>query len=225
VTWAFRQARAFHAERGLRLSARLRVARGGAAWRRLLGGPAADRYAGYADLRGTVLLGPAATAGLEGLRRARDGGRLSPADADAAVMGLAVLLHETLHATGPAARADALGTRSGRAFEEGFTEAATDDLLGRFVAGLDLPARMRARLAAGVARRRHAYGPEVGFARRMSARATRSAVGSPRARAWRIMVADTWGAGRWTRLAAATGRDEAVLRGLAAARTTRGALR
>jgi hypothetical protein len=59
----------------------------------------------------------------------------------------------------------------------------------------------------------------------MSARATRSAVGSARARAWRIMVADTWGADRWTGLTAATGRDEATLRGLAAARTRGGALR
>jgi hypothetical protein len=226
VTWAYRQARIFHARRGVHLKAKLRVARTRSGWRRLLGGPAANRYAGYADLRGTVLLGPAATAGLASIRGARGGARnLSRADADAAVMGLAVLLHETIHATGPVSRTDSLTTRSGLAFEEGFTEAATEDLLYVFVTSLRLPPKVRSRLAAGVRRRAHAYRPEVAFARRMSRLATKSPATSTRARAWRIRVADRWGADRWTLLSDATGRSERVLRRQAAARTTRGALR
>ena len=59
----------------------------------------------------------------------------------------------------------------------------------------------------------------------MSARATGAAATSARARSWRIAVADTWGADRWTRLAAATDRSEATLRRQAIARTTRGAFR
>jgi len=50
----------------------------------------------------------------------------------------------------------------------------------------------------------------------MSAAGTRSAAGSARARGWRIRVADTWGGDRWSRLATATGRDEAALRARAA---------
>ena len=61
----------------------LRVARSRGGWRQLLGGRAADRYAGFADLRGTVLLGPAATAGLASIRGRRAGrGGLSRADAE-----------------------------------------------------------------------------------------------------------------------------------------------
>ena len=63
------------ARRGVRLKAKLRVARSRSGWRQLLGGPAADRYAGYADLRGTVLLGPAATAGIASIRGAQGGAR------------------------------------------------------------------------------------------------------------------------------------------------------
>jgi hypothetical protein len=226
VTWAYRQARLFHQRRGLRLTAKLRVARTRSGWRQLLGGPAADRYAGYADLRGTVLLGPAATAGLASIHGAQGGARnLSRADADAAVMGLGVLLHETIHATGPQVRTDALTTKSGLAFEEGFTEAATEDLLYVFVTGLDLPPAVRSTLARAVLRRPRAYRPEVTFARRMSHLATKSPATSVKARAWRIKVADTWGADRWELLSDATGRSEAVLRRQAAARTTRGALR
>jgi hypothetical protein len=165
---------------------------------------------------GEVFLGPSATSALELARRpvghgAGSDGR-SRADADRMVMGAAVLLHETLHATGPSALADATGSHSGRAFEEGFTEAATLDLLAPFVAGLDMPARRRARLLAAVPRYRAAYGAEVAWARRLSARATGSPSGSRRARAWRIRVADTWGTDRWARLAAATRGDEELLR-------------
>jgi hypothetical protein len=226
VTWAYRQARTFHSRRGVHLRAKLRVARSRSGWRRLLGGRTADRYAGYADLRGTVLLGPAATAGLASIRGARGGARnLSRADADAAVMGLAVLLHETIHASGPVSRTDSLTTKSGLAFEEGFTEAATEDLLYVFAASLRLPPKVRGRLAAAVRRRAHAYRPEVAFARRMSRLATRTPATSSTARAWRIRVADRWGADRWALLADATGRSERVLRKQAAARTTKGALR
>jgi hypothetical protein len=226
VRWAYRQARTFHARRGVRLKATLRVARTRAAWRTVLGGRAADRYAGYADLRGTILLGPAATAGVASIRGAHGGARrLSRADADAAVMGLSVLLHETIHATGPKARTDSLTTKSGLAFEEGFTEAATADLLFVFVTSLDLPPGVRGPLAGAAVRRKAAYGPEVAFARRMSRLATGRPASSGTARAWRIRVADTWGADRWDRLADAVRRSETVLRRQAAARTTRGALR
>jgi hypothetical protein len=59
----------------------------------------------------------------------------------------------------------------------------------------------------------------------MSRLATRRPASSAAARAWRIRVADTWGADRWDRLADAVDRSETVLRRQAAARTTRGALR
>jgi hypothetical protein len=145
------------------------------------------------------------------------GETISRADVDRMAMALAVLLHETLHATGPSATDDVAGTRSGRAFEEGFTEAATIDLLRRFAASLDLPAGLRGRLAAAVRRYRSAYRAEVAWVRRLSATATGAAPMSRRARAWRVHVADTWGAGRWTRLAAATRRDEEALRASAPA--------
>ncbi|MGE3235938.1 MAG: hypothetical protein AB7O78_19720 [Thermoleophilia bacterium] len=215
VTWAWREVRQFHARRGVRVDARLRVARTPAAWRRLLTGVEASRYRGYATLGGDVLLGPAAVRGLEALGAGRERGRgtrPSRADLDGAAAALAVLLHETLHASGPAAREDALGTRSGRAFEEGMTEAATADLMRPFAAGLRLEAGLRARLVAAVGRRPVAYPAATAWARRMSARATGAAAGSRKARAWRIRVADTWGADRWERLAAATGLDESALR-------------
>lgn len=226
VTWAYAQVRRFLRQRGVPLTARLRVARNAGQWRRLLGISDASRYTGYSTLRGRILLGPAVTRGLEAVAGARVGGArvraralgASRADLDEAVLGLAVLLHESLHESGPVARGDILGTRSGRAFEEGFTEAATDDLLSGFVARLDLPPGLRARLGEAVARYRPAYGAEVAWARRMSVRATHAPAGSARAQAWRVRVADRWGSGRWTRLAAATGRDEATLRADAAAR-------
>jgi hypothetical protein len=216
VAGVFRAARRFHARRGLPLAAGLRVARTGAEWRRVLGVADARAYSGFAAFDGTVFLGPAATRALE-LLGAAGGGGLSRADVDRIAMGLAVLLHETLHATGPQAADDVAGTRSGRAFEEGFTEAVTLDLLPSFAASLELPAGMERRVRAAVRRYRPAYGAQVAWARRLSARATGAAPGSARARAWRRAVADGWGAGRWARLAEATRLDEDALRPMAAA--------
>ncbi len=218
VAWARQQARRFHRSRGVRLTARVRVARTAGAWQTLLGVADAREYSGFTSFDGAVFLGPSATGGLQLLVDARHrvrvgvGETISRADVDRMTMALAVLLHETLHATGPSAADDVSTTRSGRAFEEGFTEAATLDLLRPFVARLDVPAPLRARLAAAVARYRTGYRSEVAWARRMSARATRSAASSRRARAWRIAVADTWGPQRWTRLAVATGTAEDELR-------------
>ncbi len=223
VAWAREQVRRFHARRGVRLTARVRVARSADAWRRILGVDDTLAYSGYTSFEGAVLLGPSATRALQLLvdarRRARVGvgETISRADVDRMAMGLAVLLHETLHATGPSAADDVAGTRSGRAFEEGVTEAATIDLLRRFVVRLDVPAGLRRRLLAAVPRYRSAYGAEVAWARRLSARATGSKAGSGRARAWRIRVADTWGADRWTRLSAATRTPEEQLRAAAPA--------
>jgi hypothetical protein len=213
VAWAYAGVRRLHATRGLRLTARLRVATTPAAWRRLIGAPAAARFTGYTTLDGRLLLGPAATRGLAALRGGRVApGTLSRAQLDRSVLGLAVLLHESLHATGPFARADVAGTNSGRALEEGLTEAATRDLLRRLIARLDAPAPLRRALGAAAARYRGAYPREVTWVRGLSAQATHRPAGSTRARAWRIRVADTWGAGRWTRLAGAVGRPEEALR-------------
>jgi hypothetical protein len=213
VAWAYAQVRRLHATRGLRLTARLRVATTPAAWRRLIGAPAAARFTGYTTLDGRLLLGPAATRGLAALRRGRVApGALSRAQLDRSVLGLAVLLHESMHATGPLARADIAGTNSGRALEEGVTEAATRDLLPRLIARLDAPAPLRRALGAAAARYRGAYPREVAWVRGLSTQATHRPAGSARARAWRIGVADTWGAGRWARLAAAVGRSEEALR-------------
>ena len=222
MAWVHRQARRFHARRGVRLAGRLRVARTSVAWRRILGVADARTYSGFTTLEGAIFLGPAATDVLEvvgrsGRARAWRGAVPSRADADRMTMALALLLHETLHATGPLAVEDVTGSRSGLAFEEGFAEAATVNLLRPFVAGLDLPATLRQRLLAAVGRYRPAYRAQVAWARRLSATATGSPPGSPRARAWRIRVADTWGAGRWARLAAATRIDEQALRASAAA--------
>ena len=159
VAWAYAQTRRFHRQRGVRLSAAVEVARDAAAWRRLLGVSSAARYSGYSTLRRRILLGPAATRGLEELGRIRSRGaaaKVSRADLDGAVLGLAVLLHESLHETGPVDRVDALETRSGRAFEEGVTEAATLDLLRGLVSSLDVPAGLRARLLAAAGRYRRA---------------------------------------------------------------------
>ena len=91
VAWVVGQLRGFHRERGVRLTARVRVARDSAAWRRVLGTTAAARYTGYSTLRGDILLGPAATRGLEvvgalGLGAGRVGAT-SRADLDGAVLG------------------------------------------------------------------------------------------------------------------------------------------
>ena len=105
ISWAYAQVRRFNARRGLTTRARLRVARNASQWRRAIGPARARRYSGYSTLRGQILLGPIATRGLERLgsaRRARRAGPGGPlrADLDRGVLGLAVLLHESLHETG-----------------------------------------------------------------------------------------------------------------------------
>ncbi|MGD9696605.1 MAG: hypothetical protein AB7V42_13230 [Thermoleophilia bacterium] len=220
IGWAYGRTQAFHRSRArLQLTARVRVARSSASWKRLLGTPYAGRFQGFATMRGQILLGPAAARGLEALGRWRRatliGARTRPpsrADIDRMALGLAVLLHESIHATGPAARTDVTTTRSGRAFEEGFTEAATVDLLPAYVRSLGLPARLRAPVLAGVRRYRPAYPAERAWARGLSAAVTGRPAGSATARRWRIAVADRWGANRWALLAQATGRDAAALR-------------
>jgi hypothetical protein len=133
-------------------------------------------------------------------------------DLDRMVFGLSVLLHETIHASGPTARDDFRDTPSGRSFEEGFTEAATVDLLPRLVRTLGLPPRLEAALLAAARRYRPIYAGPVAWARSLSARATGTLAGSPAAAAWRIGVADRWGPDRWDRLARAVGSGEAALR-------------
>ena len=197
--------------------ARARRAHGGRV-AELLGVADAREYSGFTSFDGAVFLGPSATRGLQLLVDARHrvrvgvGETISRADVDRMTMALAVLLHETLHATGPSAADDVASTRSGRAFEEGFTEAATLDLLRPFVARLDVPAPLRARLAAAVARYR------TGYAARWRGRGgcPPARRGRRRARDGRApggsRVADTWGPQRWTRLAVATGTAEDELR-------------
>ncbi len=191
VAWVHRQARRFHARRGVRLAGGLRVARTPAAWRRILGVADARAYSGFTTLQGDDLPRARRHGRPGGRRPQRTGARLggavpSRADADRMTMALALLLHETLHATGPLAVEDVTGSRSGLAFEEGFAEAATVDLLRPFVAGLDLPAALRQRLLAAVGRYRPAYRAQVAWARRLSATAT----GSPRGIAARPRLAD-----------------------------------
>ena len=215
VLWAVARVRGFQSRRGLRLRSAVLVARSATRWRSLLGAAGAGRYTAYTTFRGDLLLGPAATRGLDALGRGRRAGpRAAPshADLDAMVMGLAVLLHESLHATGPVAAADIRGTRSGRAFEEGFVEATTVDLLPSLIGALDVPPPLGAGLRAAARRYRPAYRAERSWARRMSARATRRPAGSPAARGFRAGVTDRWGSDRWTRLARATGLGEAALR-------------
>ena len=217
VRAAFAAAKRLHARRGLTVDARLLVARNGTLWRRVLR-RSAGRFQGYATLRGRIYTGPAATRAIEALHRARRNPRAGPprAELDSYVSGLAVLLHETLHASGPQEVDDVRAARSGRVFEEGFTEAVTIDLLRPYVAALRLPPPLRGRMLMAARRYRPAYPGSVAWARARSAEATGSPAGSRAARAFRIRVADRWGADRWTRLAAATGRDEASLRAQAA---------
>jgi hypothetical protein len=136
----------------------------------------------------------------------------SRVDLDRMVFGLAVLLHETLHAGGPASRDDFRDSRSGRSLEEGLTEAATVDLLPRLVRALDAPARLERGLLAAARRYRPIYPGPVAWVRNLSARATGGAPASAKATAWRIGAADRWGADRWDRLARALGSTEAALR-------------
>lgn len=166
-----------------------------------------------------MLLGPAATAGLNALHRVRIAARRpqarsrpSRADLDRMVMGLAVLLHESLHVTGPAIPEDYHLDPGARALEEGLTEAATVDLLPRYVRSLPLPRALAPRLRAAARRYRPAYRPQVTWVRQMSARATGAGVNSPTARAWRVRAADRWGPERWDLLASTLGTDADALR-------------
>ncbi len=168
---------------------------------------------------GTVFLGPAATAGLNALHRARITARRpatakrrpSRADLDRMVMGLAVLLHETLHVTGAPMPIDVHHDASARALEEGLTEAATVDLLVRYVASLRVPPSLAPRLRAAARRYRPAYRPQVVWVRRMSGQATGAGGHTSAARAWRVRAADRWGSDRWDILAAALRTDPALL--------------
>lgn len=215
--WAWTAARRFHQRRaGLALAGRPRTVATMRGWRGLLGTANAGRYAGYTTPDAQVLLGPAATAGLRALQRARTAPRAarppSRADLDRMVMGLAVLLHESLHATGPGLPHDYHLSPAGRALEEGLTEAATVDLLGRYVAALRLPPRLAPRLRAATRRYRPAYRNQVLWVRRMSGQATTGGGHTAAARAWRIRAADTWGDERWHVLATALGGDAERLR-------------
>jgi len=235
VVAAYRAAQRLAATRNVRLNARLASERTAAGWRRLLGTDQAGGIEGYATLQGRLLIGPRASAALEELRRARTAVALRAAacrrtkrpascrpapvpprvDLDRMVFGLSVLLHESIHASGPAFRDDFRDTPSGRSFEEGFTEAATVDLLPRYVRALRAPARLEAGLLRAARRYRPVYPGPVGWVRDLSAQATGAGAASPAATRWRVGVADHWGADRWQRLARAVGSNEAALRAAA----------
>ena len=220
---AYRAAQRVHAKRGVPLTARLVAATTRRQWSRLLGVRDAGRYEGYTTFRGDVLLGPPVTGGLEALDRARRRAFrawrpaaarpiAARADLDRMVSALAVLLHETLHATGPEGPEDARDARSDRAFEEGVTEAATVDLLPALVREMRLPRALERGLLAATRRYAPVYPKAVRWVRGLSAAATHAAASSSAARAWRVTVADRWGPARWTLLASALGRPESGLR-------------
>lgn len=211
--WAWVQIQRLHRARGVALSATLYTARTPAQWGQTIGTPIATRVDAYTTLTGTVAIGPTASRALNRLATLRGCPRcrLSSAQARTLVDGLAVTLHESLHATGPTAPADQ-ATPEGRAFEEAFTEAATVDLLPRLIRSLNLPSTTRTALLRQASRYRPHYPAELAWARQMSTLATRAPATSAAAVRWRVRVADTWGADRWTLLAAATGRAEADLR-------------
>jgi hypothetical protein len=207
----------FHARRGVRLDARLLAARSATEWATLLGADDAARYDGYATFAGEVLLGPATVRGLSDLwatRRALSGRRPaaripSRADLDRMVRALAVVLHESIHASGPTDENDFRTTAEGRAFEEGFAEAATVDLLPAFARSLGGPRRFNQALVKATRRYRPVYRDQVSWAQGMSQRVARGAIATA---IWRIGVADTWGDDRWERLSRAIGSSVAELR-------------
>jgi hypothetical protein len=215
--WAYAAIGRVHERRGLRLRARLVPTATAAEWRRVTGAGAA-RMEGWTTVRGTVAVAPATTRALDALRRAAlrrtcGGGPCLPARADQERMvgALAVLLHETLHVTGPQPL-DARATASGRALEEGLTEAAAADLLPSAIGELGLRPALRRALLARAAGYRPAYGAQVRWVRAVSARVTRTGWRSGAARAWRIEAADRWGADRWDRVAWALDTTEAAVR-------------
>ncbi len=212
--WAVRSVRRFHAQRGVRFSARVSAARSREEWRTVLGTGQADRYIGYATFDNQILLGPPVTAGLGGLYRARRPQAAQPTrlELDRMATALAVLLHESLHATGPRAREDFRLTSSGRAFEEGITEAVTLDLLPSLARSLGGSERFQRALRRAVGRYRPAYQRQVNRIRRLSTEATGKPWANDEAKRWRIMVADRWGRDRWVLLERATQRGEENLR-------------
>ena len=210
VRAAWSSAVRFHHRRaGPRPAGTPRIVASPAAWRALLGPERAARLGGYATVDGRVFLGPTATAGLGSLRRARAARRAtrppSRADLDRMVAGLAVVLHESLHVSGAAADPTDLRTEPGRALEEALTEAATVDLLGRYVASLPVSRPLKARLRAAVRRYRPAYRPQVVWLRRVSARATGRSATAPVTAAWRVGAADRLRPGGWDVLAPGLG--------------------
>ena len=218
--WAVRAVRRFHTRRGVRFTARVSAARTREQWEDLLGTREARRYVGYATFDNEMLLGPSVTAGLGDLRawRLRDAAkplgwrRPTLLERRRMATALAVLLHESLHVTGPRAREDFRLTPSGRAFEEGITEAATVDLLPDFARSLGGSARFQRALQSDVKRYRPAYRRQVRVVRDFSIEATKQPPASAAARRWRITVADTWGRDRWARLEQATLLPERRLR-------------
>jgi hypothetical protein len=217
--WAVRAVRRFHTRRGVKFTARVSAARTGEQWEDLLGTREARRYVGYATFSNEILLGPSVTAGLRDLHAWRRRDAASPGwrrptllERRRMTTALAVLLHESLHVTGPRAREDFRLTPSGRAFEEGITEAATVDLLPEFARSLGGSARFRRALQSDAKRYRPAYRRQVGVVRDFSIEATRQPPASEAARRWRITVADTWGRDRWARLEQATLLPETRLR-------------
>ena len=217
--WAYALTTRFHARRGVKLSATLAAARTPADWTHLLGTSDANRIDGYATFGGVVAVGPTVSRGLDDLQRVRLCTRVcappTRAEANRIAAALAVLLHESIHASGATAEADVVETASGRAFEEAFAEAATIDLLPDLIRQAPLRASLRASLVAAAGRYRAHYPAQVDWARTLSATATGTDASSPTAKAWRVDVADTWGADRWSRLAAATGYTESDLRAAA----------
>lgn len=213
----YRALQRFHARRGVRLNARLLAADSAKEWSTLLGVDDAARYDGYATFAGEVLLGPTAVRGLEDLwttRRALSGSRPkgrvpSRADLDRMARTMAIALHETIHASGPSDENDFRTTPEGRAFEEGFAEAATVDLLPAFARSLGGPQRFNRALVAAARRYRPAYREQVGWAQSLSQQVARGRVATAN---WRIEVADTWGDDRWERLSRAVGRTVVELR-------------
>lgn len=212
VRRSWQRLRTMHRARArLPLAGSPRVARTPAQWRTALGGPRWARIHGYTTRSGRVYIGPTATASLEQLERARHrelggpGPRPTRAQADRWVHGLAVLLHESLHATGAQMDRAHTMTAADRALEEGLTEAATVDLLDRAVRALALPTRMRAPMRAAAGRYRPGYPAQVRWVRQLSARATGRAATSARAQTWRVNAADTLGHDRWQRLASQLG--------------------
>jgi hypothetical protein len=217
VRWAWSALRRMHAARGVALEARLSVAASEAEWRREVG-PAARQLVGYASLGGDVLLSPRTAADLTVLARLRARGAVIPRAprtpvARRLVESLAVTLHESIHASGASVRDDVRTTRSGRALEEGITEALTVDLLPTAIRALRLPTASDRALRAAARTYRPAYPAQVTWVRTLTARATGTRPGSDAATRLRAELADRLTGGeRWVRLSALLDIGEDALR-------------